>query len=168
MTLYMELIENKILNSAINTIVFNNIPQTYKDLVLKMSLRTNESATETQFFMSYNGSSSNFNYNTLFSNGTASGGAQDAFSRIGTCAGNSVLANTFSTHEIYIPKYNTNDFKQAVCNSAIETNAQFAVISQTALLSRNAAAITSLSIFAFGSFTFSINSVISLYGVKNA
>ena len=148
-----------------NTVTFNNIPQFYTDLQIKMSLRTDEVANETQIFILLNGSSSNFSQTRLYGTGSATGSERSSFSRIGSADSASNTSNTFSSNELYIPNYTSSNYKQIITDNVLENNATFAIQAMHSVLWSNTAAITSLSIQAFGTVKFVQYSTISLYGI---
>lgn len=152
-------------STAVNTITFNNIPQTFTDLFLKLSLRTDDAAVEAQFFMMLNGSSSNFTYTELYGTGSSTGTSRSVYSRIGSANGSQATSNSFSSHDVYISNYTGSNYKQIICDNVMENNATFSVVKLNSLLWSSTSSITSLSIEAFGSQKFTQYSTFSLYGV---
>jgi len=152
------------------TIDFNSIPQTYTDLIVKFSTRSNRSGAATSPLRLYpNGSSTNITLRYLQGAGSAvSSGTEAVFNAfIGETVASTATASTFGNFEIYIPNYTSSNYK-SISVDAVEENNQTIALSQiTAFLWSNTAAITSLQIVdGLGSFV--QYSSATLYGIKNS
>ena len=151
-------------------IEFTNIPATYDDIVMVLSLRGNNSAELVETKMTYNGNASNYSERLLY--GTGSGVA--SVNRTGTYfswGANAVAAtstaSTFSNVEVYIPNYAGSNNKSASHTSVTENNATAARIYADASLWSNTAAITSITLIPeFDSYV--QHSTAYLYGIKKS
>ena len=152
-----------------STIEFTSIPQTYTDLVVKLSTRTNESQIFGAVTMDLNGSTSSQSVKYLYGSGTSAGSLNPgSVLYIGDGVGANATANTFSNMEVYIPNYTSSNNKSASADAVGENNATGAYMSFTALLWSNTAAITSIRFNAITSKTFAQYSTATLYGIKNS
>lgn len=163
----MKLIESKTLGSAQASIEFTSIPQTYTDLVLLFTFRSNstDDPNEDQSIR-FNGSSSNYSYRVLFGNGS-SAGSFSGTSKIwlGARGSNSTTSNTFTNNLVYIPNYTASTNKSVSADSVSENNGTNANQSIVAGLWSDSAAITSISIFAGSGQNLLAGCSASLYGV---
>ena len=156
-----------------STIVFSNIPQTYTDLKILISSRSNFSqiygSGELQFNSDTSGSGTNYSITRFFGSGSSASSSNSSNSA-GIASwdanGSSSTSNTFNNAEIYIPNYTSSNYKQVIIDDVIENNATGGYQILLAGLWRSTAAITSITInLANGPATFNQYSVASLYGV---
>jgi len=165
----MKLIETKTLGAAAASIEFTSIPQTFTDLLLVVSRRSNlaDEANE-DLSLTFNSSTSGYSWRVLYGNGT-SGLSFNSASNTRIWAGgggsNQMTANTFASSQIYVPNYTLAAHKSVSCESVSETNATFAFATLTAGLWADTAAITSLSISGNPTSSFLANTTASLYGI---
>lgn len=156
--------------SGASSIDFTSIPQTYTDLKIVASLRSNRSAAlgDTPA-LKFNGSSANFSNRYIFGqgSGTPTSGA-DADSGLGTMPGPNATASVFGSLEVYIPNYTSANNKSFSTESVMETNATANYMVMMANLWSQTAAITSISIFSQTSSTILQYSTATLYGIKKA
>jgi hypothetical protein len=151
-----------------NNIDFINIPQTYTDLIIKLSARDTASATFWGFNIYFNGSlATNYSFRRLY--GTGSGTASDSFSGQTTispyaASGGTSTANTFGNTEIYIPNYTGSTAKSVLIDGVSENNATSAVAGLTAALWSLTSPINQVSISASG--TFAQHTTATLYGIR--
>jgi hypothetical protein len=155
-------------------IIFDNIPQTYNNLMIIVCGRTTDTSGSNMVsdaLIRFNSSSSGYSAFFIRNNtGTLNNFTSASYSYgLGmTNAGRNVTANTFSFSTMYIPNYNGNTNKSFFSSTALETDtanydsANYIV----AGLWANTAAITSIGI-SDGYAAFAQNSTISLYGIKN-
>lgn len=152
---------------GVTVINFNNIPQTFTDLKLVLSIRASSSSGTTEVGMYVNGTSfpAPSSYTNIQGNGsTATSGRNSGFLSLGIVNDTSSTANTFSSHDIYIPNYTSTNFKQFIVDSVTENNATAAIQRLTADLNRQSAAITYFSTD-MGGNTFLQHSTATLYGI---
>ena len=147
------------------TMAFTSIPQTYTDLLLKVSGRTSYTTIDSIFF-TFNASTADFSSIILYGDGTsASSFTQARFA--GSQTGSSQTANTFANNEIYIPNYAGSSYKSYSVDSVTETNGTTAYAYLAAGLWSDTAAITGITLTPnAGSFV--EYSSATLYGIKNS
>ena len=147
-----------------SSIDFSSIPQTYTDLVLKVSARNTSSGNS--FRLSFNTSSANFTNRRIYANGSTvdSYSGSDVFVYANT---SSQTASTFNNAEIYIPNYTGSTNKSMSIDTVVENNATANEMSFIAGLWSQTAAITAIGFTPYvGSFAQYTTAY--LYGVKNA
>jgi hypothetical protein len=147
------------------TIAFSSIPQTYTDLVLKISARASGSgAGGINCYWVINGG---FDMTSRWLNG--SGSAVSAAYRTDGFTievdGATQTASIFSNGEFYIPNYTSSNYKTYSLDNVIENNATAANMTLLAGLRSNSEPIRSIEIVC-GSGTFVQHTKATLYGVK--
>lgn len=170
------LIASNTLSSSAASVTFSSIPSTYTDLVLKYSVRTNNSVQVGQISVKFNASStSDYSSTDLEASGVSSLAAVSQRSSAGTYAnyvyvnGNSSTASTFGNGEIYIPNYAGSTNKTFSQFSVTENNAAANVsLDAVAHLRSNAAAITEINLANFSTTQFASGSSFFLYGISNS
>ena len=162
---YSKLAEVTVGAGGVATITFNNIPQNYNDLVLKVSLR---SSNDTMGFnLNINGSSSSFTAKWIEGTGAAVSSYNSNNNMGGYANRNSTTASTFSSFEVYLPEYTSSNFKSQSIEGVTENNATTAFTALAARLWSNVTAISQLSIAHPDSGqTYVQHSTATLYGVK--
>lgn len=142
--------------------VFDNVPQTFTDLLLVYSLRGNASAVNQEFPLYFNGNGANYSFRRLFGTGSVAQ-SDNAASAVGMQASAAnATANTFSNGQVYIPNYTGSTNKPYSVDVVTENNATPTIQTIIAGLWSNTAAITNVSIQ--GS-TIQQYSTASLYGI---
>ena len=143
---------------------FSNIPQTYDDLLVIVSARSENSGTEGDFRIRINGDNTSSNYPALQMRGS---GSSTLATNTGMLAGyvnrTSSTSYTFTNVGFYIPNYTSNSTKQIFTEVAHENNATTAWLHFTVLGWSNTSAITSFETWAQ---TEAVDTFISLYGLK--
>lgn len=153
-------------------ITFSSIPNTYTDLILKVSARTNTAQNYVSLAVRFNGDTSAvYSTRLLYGDGSAAGsGSESAQTRsqwqYGT--GTSATANTFGSIDLYIPNYAGNTNKSFSGDSVSENNATNAIAALKSGLWANTAAITSITIYDPLPNNFLQYTTAYLYGVSNA
>ena len=151
------------------SISFTSIPQTYTDLVVKMSIRGTEAGVANQQYLSINGSTTDANFaaKLLESSGSTAYSANVThWSGNDTNAG--ATASTFSNIEIYFPNYGSSSNKKSYSvDSVTENNATTAYASMAGGLYSQTAPITSIG-FSPVSGNYVQYTTATLYGVFNA
>jgi len=164
-----ELIASNTLASAVSSITFSAIPQTYTDLVVRISARCDAASVDRSLGVRPNELTTNDSNTRLSGNGsTASSGRATTDFDAGRFTGANATANTFGSVEIYIPNYTSSNYKPMSVFGVAETNATTVEMRVNALLWSNTAAITSLKIDTDTSPLFDIGSSFFLYGIKNS
>jgi hypothetical protein len=149
------------------SVTFNNIPQNYKDLVIKFSARGG-AAGFPRFDISFNGSTSSSSGIRLTGNGTAaasSGIPNSPTTGYGGTSGGNDTASTFTNGEIYIPNYTSSNYKSYSVDNVGENNATAALGALVANLWSSPTTITSIT-FADGNSSFQQYSTFTLYGIR--
>ena len=153
------------------SIAFTSIPQTYTDLVLVMSIRTNNASVADYAAISFNSSTSSFTQKTLAGTGAATVSANyttSPDSRIaGQVVGNNATASVFSNGSLYIPNYTSSNNKSHSWDGTRENNTSGTELGFGAGLWSDVAAITSIALTSWAGGTILEYSSASLYGIKN-
>lgn len=152
-------------------IEFTSIPNTYTDLLLKVSLRSATNDTDEWTTLTFNGTSSGYSQRVLGGNGTAafsisSSGAE--WNYTGEMNAANSTASTFNNTDIYIPNYAGSNNKSISVDSVMEQNATKGIASLGAGLLSNSAAITSIRIKPNTTANLVQYSTAYLYGISNA
>ena len=146
-----------------SSITFNNIPQTFTDLKVVVSGRTNVSATLDYFLVQPNGATTNLSGTRIQGNGSAASSARYTALYV-PVDGATATANSFGNVEVYIPNYTSSNFKSMICDAVAESNTSAMYQELWAFLWSSTSAITSLTI-GNGGQNFVQYSTFSLYGV---
>jgi hypothetical protein len=163
------LIEAKTLASAAASVTFSSIPQTYTDLVLKISARQ---GAENAFNFRLNGDSSSV-YSFILTGGDGSSATSSASSSVGQIVTRGInpsvaTANTFGNAEIYIPNYTNTSYNKSISVEGVnENNATEIYMNLVAGLWSNTSAITSMEVIARAGNLVQY-STFYLYGIKNS
>jgi hypothetical protein len=167
----MPITYNKITSATVgsggaSSIDFNSIPNTYTDLIIKLSGRS--SAANNSISMSFNGSSANFTNRHIFGSGSTVGtGSRTDFYHSSVVNESVYTANTFGNTEIYILNYASSNNKSFSIDGLNENNATLAYTTLISGLWSNTAPITSISI-APGGGTFVQYTTATLYGINKS
>ena len=164
-----EIIASVTVSSATNTISFTSIPQTYTDLLFKISGRF--SIDTASAFLRYNGTTTDGTSRFLEGSGSGASSSTDGSYQYGPVHGvvNSThTANTFGNAEIYIPNYTSSNYKSSSSDGVTENNGAATTMALGANLWSDTAAITSIEIVGAASADFVEHSTAYLYGISNA
>lgn len=155
-----------------SSISFSSIPNTYTDLALKMSLRSNRTDYATDNVrMTFNSNTTGYTTRRLEGSGSAAFSDVNASTTsflLGYADGDTMTADTFASMDIYIPNYAGSNNKSLSVDGVTENNATFAMMALGAGLWENTAAITSLSIFPQVGTLWKQHTTATLYGIKNS
>jgi hypothetical protein len=149
------------------SIEFGSIPQTYTDLLIKLSLRSTTAVTNRTFYLNPNGSSANGTSRILIGNGASASSQTDTRITGRDIPGTSATSSVFGNAEFYIPNYRSSVAKSISVDAVMENNATTAVSGITANLWNVTDAITTLT-FVPELGDFAQYSSASLYGIKNS
>ena len=170
-----ELLSSNTLSSSASSVTFSSIPQTYTDLVLRMSTRdATNGATYGSALITINGSSASvYSYQRLLLTGpstvssTAVSGGNSSFSISPIGNGSTAPTNSFGFCEIYIANYKSTS--TVYLSTTSFASGGTSVVSPTLTNGSwgGAAAITSITIASNGG-TFATASSFNLYGINNS
>jgi hypothetical protein len=145
----MQVIQHQELASAQASITFSSIPQTFTDLVLVTSLRSNRGSPSTEDSVKIEFNTITSGYSGRFlrgeGSGTNSSSFSDAFILLNQNAGGTT-ANTFSSASLYIPNYTSSSNKSLSVDIVQENNSSDSRLLIVSALWSNTAAITSLTL----------------------
>jgi hypothetical protein len=161
---YSKLAESTVGAGGTTTVTFNNIPQNYTDLVIKISARA---ATDTQSaptMMTFNGITTGYTSRRILGTGGS------VISQTGTqtgvlTTGSDFTASTFGSGEVYISNYSSASAKSISSDSTNENNATGCYMASVAGAWSNTSPITSIT------FTQEVgntaqHSTFTLYGIR--
>ena len=169
------LIASNTLGSNTASVTFSSIPQTYTDLILKISTRNDDTGKTETVLLRVNGLTTNVYSSAYFyASGTfTSYSRENAQTNINDGIrgnGNTATSNVFSNNEIYIPNYTSSDsYKPISVFNAAEHNAtDNNWIGVSANLVNTSDAISSITLSNTTTKVFLTGSSFFLYGIKNS
>ena len=161
-----ELIERiEVGTGGASSITFSSIPQTFTDLVLVLSGRTNRSTVYSDILIKLNSSTANFTHRQLYGTGSSTASWTASAGYLGAISANTSTANTHGSMSIYIPNYAGATAKSISADSVSENNATAAQAAIGAILWNSTTAITSVELYPDASASFQEFSSASLYGI---
>jgi len=169
MALTYQAIETVSTTSAVSSITFSNIPQTYTDLLLKISFRsTRTGEPEDGLGVKLNASTTGYSYRTIIGSGSTITNLNTSYEQTwaGEINAGGSTANTFSNTEVYLPNYAGSNAKSHSSDSAAENNATNGFLSMQATLQSSTSAVTSITLTAQNG-NIAQYSTATLYGIKN-
>jgi hypothetical protein len=171
MSLYYEPIFTRTIATGETTgsVIFNNIPQTFRDLKIVASIRTAPTAyREDAVGTAFNGNNQTLYSRTGFywDGGGSTAERQSNQTNIALLLAPTSLtaANTFSSGEIYIPNYTSSNFKSMYSVISCEDAAATILSRSMAVTWRNTAAITSIN---FTSANYVAGTTFTIYGIQS-
>jgi hypothetical protein len=171
-TTYTLISSNTVGSGGAATITFSSIPQTYTDLVVKASVRTDRALENDEISVRLNGNTSSiYSYRSLAGNGSSASNSTETnttrFRNLNNIPGATATSNTFGNTEFYIPNYASASFKSISFNSSGENNATSSYIDMAAGLFGSTSAVTSIEMFPRIGPNFVQYSTFYLYGISN-
>ena len=175
-TTYQAIATTTVGSGGASSISFSSIPNTYTDLQILLSARTNGTDAPGYAILRLNGNSSSvYSRKTLQGDGSTaqsySGSGETAVNYM-YVNGNAGTVNTFSNTSIYIPNYNSSNNKAFYFDTVQERNATTnAWVMTQANLWANTSAITSITLEPqnIDSQTLFLQyTTATLYGIKNS
>lgn len=148
------------------TIAFTNIPQTYTDLVIRMSGRS--TTTDVDMFFTFNSNTSNYTRRVLRGTGSNASSTTNNDNYATTIDGSGETSNTFANLEMYIPNYASSNFKAYSIDDVFENNSTTAYQYLLGGSWSNTSPATSLTFYFLSGGTFAQYTTATLYGVFNA
>jgi len=149
-----------------SSIDFTSIPQTYTDLLVKVSARNSDTGTANNLYVGFNGVNTNQSARKLVGTGSSASTSSDGNIILNMVA-SSATSNIFNNAEIYIPNYTGSQNKSVSIDSVNENSATDATSRIEAGLWSSTAAITSINLTG-QSGNFVQYSTAYLYGIKNS
>jgi len=165
MPITYEPIATSTLTSTAASVTFSSIPSTYTDLILVISGRVSASVGNNASGLRFNGDSGN-NYSMVRLTGDGSAASTDRTTA--TYAGWAFIANS-TVSEVTPVVYNIQNYVNTTTNKVVlgRGSSASSLISATASMWRNTAAITSIEVIQ-SSTTWIVGSTFTLFGVKSA
>ena len=164
-------------NGGAGSIQFTSIPGTYKDLLIKYSLRSLRSgANFDTAVMSFNSNSSNMSQITfqgggrLVATSTFVTSGSNYFDVNAEAGGSQTSDNIFSNTEVYVADYTSSSAKSISVDMVTENNAigsYSAYADLASILWNSTSAVTSIGITA-NNGNWAQYSTATLYGIKNS
>lgn len=174
MATYIQIASVTVGAGGASTASFSSIPSTYTDLVVLASVRNDGASGNDYGYMQliFNGSTANYSARRILGYSTAanSGSGTILLTPQNT---NAATANTFSNMEIYIPNYNSSNYKSLSINGVTENNATAAetafCVTEAGLWS-STSALTSLGFQVYSGYGTTIlqHSTFTLYGISKS
>jgi hypothetical protein len=158
----MKLIEHQELGSTQASITFSSIPQTFTDLYLVLSVRSDGNA---DIGIKFNNSTSNFSNRYLFGNGSSASSGTVYGNYIGAAPQNTYTASTFGNFAVYIPNYAGSTAKSYSSDAVSENNATTAIQAITAGLWNVTDAINRIDLYQLNGSNLVQYSSATLYGI---
>ena len=155
-----------------STIEFTSIPATYTDLCVQISARSDRAATQDVLLFTVNNNTSDRTYLAIEARPAVPSVVSFTDTTvlfIGSIAGNTMTASTFSSASLYIPNYASSNNKSFSSEVVVEGNTSGAYVTMSANLWSNSSAITSIQLYLDTSGTkFMQHSTFYLYGIKKS
>jgi hypothetical protein len=151
-----------------SSILFTAIPQTYTDLIIKISPRSTKADTVSNLALQFNGSATSYVNRIVYGDGASAGSYSNNFTtygHIGTMNAANSTANTFTSSDVYIPNYTVGSYKTFSADTVSESNSSTAYQVRDFTLWSNTAAITSIELFTITTGNFAQYTTATLYGV---
>lgn len=153
-----------------SAVSFLNIPQTYTDLQLILSLRTSRTSDIADSIKVTFNSDTVSTYSTVELRASVTGSSVTSVTRdhaiVGYASDNANTVNTFSNHGVYLPNYTSSKFKQIIVDNTQEDNVIGVYMALNASLFQSSNPITSMTFVSNNSANFVQHSTFHLYGIK--
>lgn len=170
-----ERITGTVLGSSTGTIDFTSIPATYDDLILKFFLRDNRNtAYVNNIRIKFNNDSTgpyaeiNMANNATTTEANSNSYSASFFEYI-YATSDYAYANIFTSYEMYIPQYANTSYNKTLLidgsNIVQDSNSHTILWGGTWA---NTSAINRITITSTGGYTFTANSRVDIYGIKNS
>jgi len=153
-----------------SAITFSSIPNTFTDLCVKLSIRTNRGSDNDALFMSINGNTASLSNIIIESTGSgnaASYPTSGSTLKSAAVDGDSATSSTFGNAEFYFPNYAGSTYKTVLWEESSDKNGSGAV-SRNVGLWRSTSAITNIQLSDSSGRNFGVGTTATLYGIKAA
>lgn len=162
------LISTTTVSTPVASITLSSLPQTYTDLLIVVSPRSDSASTALNLLMQFNGDTgANYAYKYLRGSGATvgvgGGTGQTSILANSVVPGSTATANTFGNITYTIPNYAGSLSKMVLNNGVSENNAATSYQTLNGGAWTSTAAITSIAFTTTGNFV--ANTVVSVYGV---
>ena len=165
---YTLIASNTVGSGGVANIEFTSIPATYTDLLVLLSLRTENGSAGDTVRVQFNSSASNFTVKELTGDGSATGTSSRSDGYLGFMNASTSTSNTFSSISLYIPNYTSSNYKSYSVDKVSEQNGTEAYAEIIAGLWSQTAAITTLKFIPASGSDIAQHSTAYLYGISNA
>ena len=177
-----KLIETQTLTTAVGSVTFSSISQTFTDLKIVCSVRSSSTSANVGNYdpqgIQFNSNTSNYSYRAIYGDGSSAISASGTTMTASTGAtvgriqetginNNNSTASVYSSVEIYIPNYAGSTAKSFSVDYVQEQNQTANNVGFQAQLWNDTAAITSIGLF-IKDGNYMTHSSFSLYGIKNS
>ncbi len=162
-------IQTVTLGSATATISFTSIPQTYTDLKIVFSGRSERTASAYDSLVAkFNSTATTYVSRRLYGE-NQSAGADGVTTQLGAFSSNSTTAGIFGSIEVYIPNYTSSNEKIRSSSSVAENNDANAYGTQLVTSKWNGTgAITEIELSGISGSNFMTHTTATLYGIKSS
>lgn len=170
MALPFEFIASISVTSSVSQIEFTNIPNTYTDLYVTLSARSDRVANNAVMYINFN-SNGNHEHERLYGGGGSGLVGASRSGEAGITNGTTNIASSFSSHAYYILNYSGSEKKLFVAETAQASNSNSANVYTYLLAGQNStvtAAISSIKFYIEETRNFVQYSTATLYGIKNS
>jgi len=151
---------------ATNAVVFNNIPQTFTDLILIVSARSVSSNSYDSLGMTLNSTYGNYTRETLNGTAIATSANRASYRDAALAPTAAYAAGLFGNVHITIPNYTSNNYKQAICQGVVEANTSAGTLTSVSMLYQTNQPVTTIQLDSATTGTaWAQYSSFSLYGV---
>ncbi len=162
------LISQVVVTGTQSNIEFTNIPDTYTDLLICHSLRTNRNAYHESITLKYNGVTTNQTYRRVYAVNNLNADNSSGVMYGGQANGSTnTPATAFGTSMVYISAYTASRAKIALEIGGSETASTTTLRDQNANIWNSTDPITSITLTPENGGTIQTNSTAYLYGIKN-
>ena len=161
-------IETITVGSAVASVTFSSIPQTYTDLQLVISSRTSRASDSDGMLITFNSVTTGYAQRDVLGSGTAAVSGNSATRYIGETPGNNATASVFGNARVYIPNYTSANNKSYMVDAVAEDNDSSAYVSLVYGLWSNTAAITTIGISPQTGPNLNQYTTVTLYGIKSS
>ena len=177
MTTSMTLIASVTVGGAgSSNINFSSIPNTYTDLLLVFSLRTNNAANTNNSRIGFNSAGSGFSSKLVTGNSTAASSTNGISNAYYTDSiwsnGDNATGGVWGSGQIYIPNYKATSMQKSFSIDSVTENnlgtTGAVATGMAAGLFADTSAINYIEMFPSSSGAFNASSTVYLYGIKNS